>query len=78
MIKERKAEAKKILKLEEKIAVHREIKEMEKRRNTLRYNLYQEQDRVDEEKEILINEIESRLQQNTEEKELFTIRWSIV
>lgn len=78
MIKERKAEAKKILKLEEKVAVHREIKEMEKRRNTLRYNLYQEQDRVDEEKEILINEIESRLQQNTEEKELFTIRWSIV
>lgn len=78
VIKERKAEAKKILKLEEKVAAHREIKELEKRRNTLRYNLYQEQDRVDEEKEKLINEIESRLQQNTEEEELFTIRWSII
>lgn len=78
VVKERKAEAKKILKLEEKVAAHREIKEMEKRRNTLRYNLFQEQDRVDEGKEKLINEIEARLQQSVEEKELFTIRWALV
>lgn len=78
IIKEKKAEAKKILKLEEKVAAHREIKELEKRRNTLRYTLYEEQDRVDEEKEKLISEIEARLQQNTEEEELFTIRWSII
>mgnify|MGYP000848843242 CR=1 FL=1 len=78
VIKERKAEAKKILKLEEKVAAHREIKEMEKRRNTLRYNLYQEQDRVEEEKEKLISEIEARLEQNSEEKELFSIRWTLV
>lgn len=78
IIKEKKAEAKKILKLEEKVAAHREIKELEKRRNTLRYTLYEEQDRVDEEKEKLISEIEARLHQNTEEEELFTIRWSII
>lgn len=78
IIKEKKAEAKKIMKLEEKVAAHREIKELEKRRNTLRYTLYEEQDRVDEEKEKLISEIEARLQQNTEEEELFTIRWSII
>lgn len=46
-IKTRKTEAKKILKLEEKIAAQREIKEMEKKRNTLRQNLYQAQDDVD-------------------------------
>ena len=77
-IKTRKTEAKKILKLEEKVAAQREIKEMEKKRNTLRQNLYQAQDEVDSKKENLINEIEARLKQNIETTELFLIKWTIV
>src|SRR3990172_9298783 len=42
----------------------REIKEMEKKRNALRQNLYQAQDEVDSKKENLIKEIEARLKQN--------------
>jgi len=77
-IKARKTEAKKILKLEEKLSAQRDIKEMEKKRNTLRQNLYQAQDEVDVRKENLINEIEARLKQKIESNELFTIKWKVV
>lgn len=76
-IKARKTEAKKILKLEEKIKAQRQIKEMEKKRNDLRHNLYQAQDEVDRRKENLINEIEARLKQKIEMDELFLIKWAI-
>ena len=65
-IKYRKTEAKKILNLEEKVKAHRQIKEMEKKRNTMRLNLYQSQDEVDSKKERLIDEIEARLKQKVE------------
>lgn len=51
-IKFRKTEAKKILSLEEKVKTQRQIKEMEKKRNSLRMNLYQAQDEVDGRKRI--------------------------
>ena len=75
-IKTRKTEAKKILKLEEKVAAQREIKSMENKRNTLRQNLYQAQDEVDKRKDNLIVEIEARLRQKMEKNEIFIIRWS--
>jgi len=77
-IKAGKTEAKKILNLEEKVKAQRQIKEMEKKRNELRQNLYQAQDEVDVRKENLINEIESRMKQKTETNELFTIKWKVV
>ncbi|HDO25413.1 MAG TPA: DEAD/DEAH box helicase [Nitrospirae bacterium] len=77
-IKARKTEAKKILKLDEKVKAQKEIKDMEKKRNTLRQNLYQAQDEVDDKKERLIEEIESRLKQKIEKAELFTIIWSVI
>ena len=76
-IKAAKTEAKKILNLADKLKEQRRIKEMEKRRNELRMNLYQAQDEVDEHKEGLIAEIEARLSQKIEKVELFTLRWSI-
>ena len=77
-IKACKTEAKKILKLDEKVKAQKEIKEMEKKRSMLRQNLYQAQDQVDEKKEQLIEDIESRLRQKIEKTELFTVRWSII
>src|SRR3990167_4655654 len=77
-IKCRKTEAKKILNLEEKVTAHRQIKEMEKKRNTMRLNLYQTQDVVDNRKERLIDEIEARLKQKVEKSELFTVRWKLI
>lgn len=77
-IKARKTEAKKILKLEEKVKTQRQIKEMEKKRSELRQNLYQTQDEIDRRKESLIKEIEMRLEQEIEKDELFTVRWNIL
>jgi hypothetical protein len=57
--------------------MQREIKEMEKKRNELRMNLYKHQDDVDLYKEKLISNIEARLKQMTSTNELFTIRWTI-
>jgi hypothetical protein len=39
--------------------------------------LFDAQDEVDTRKESLIGEIEARLKQRIEEKEIFTIRWAI-
>ncbi|MBV6881941.1 SNF2-related protein [Epilithonimonas ginsengisoli] len=77
-IKLRKSEAKKTLKLELKVQAQREIKDMEKKRNEKRQNLFEAQDEIDNRKEILLTDIESRLKQSTEEKELFTIKWNLI
>ena len=77
-IKFRKTEAKKILNLEDKVKAQRHIKDMEKKRNALRMNLFQSQDEVDVRKEKLIEEIEARLKQRIEKNELFLIRWQLV
>ncbi|MDR4509323.1 MAG: DEAD/DEAH box helicase [Candidatus Brocadiaceae bacterium] len=77
-IKFRKTEAKKILNLEEKVQAHRQIKEMEKKRNAMRLHLYQSQDDVDNKKDLLIEEIEARMKQRIEKTELFTVRWKVI
>jgi hypothetical protein len=61
-----------------KVKAQRHIKEMEKKRNALRMNLFQSQDEVDVRKDKLIEEIEARLKQRIEKNELFLIRWQLV
>lgn len=77
-IKMRKTEAKKILNLEKKIQAQRDIKEMEKKRNELRLELFKSQDEIDNAKENLISEIEKRLKQNTVLDQLFIIKWALI
>ncbi|HBE77675.1 MAG TPA: DEAD/DEAH box helicase [Firmicutes bacterium] len=77
-IRFRKTESKKILSLEVKVKTQRQIKELEKKRNILRQELYQSQDEVDVRKEQLIAEIEARLKQQVERDELFTVKWRVV
>jgi len=76
-IKLKKAEAKKILKLEEKIQAQRQIKDLEGKRSDKRKTLYEAQDEVDVRKETLISNIEGKLKQNITGKELFIIKWKI-
>jgi len=76
-IKTKKTESKKILNLEEKVKAQRQIKEMEKKRNELRMNLFKAQDEVEKKKENLLEEIELRLKQKISTNELFTIHWKI-
>jgi len=77
-IKFRKSEAKKMIKLEDKVNAQQYIKKLEKRRNTMRMNLYEAQDKVDDKKEKLIDEIQKRLKQSINISNIFTIKWRIV
>ena len=77
-IKFQKAEARKLLRLEDKIELQKEIKEKEKKRSQLRLNLYEEQDKVDAKKDKLIEEIEARMNQKVKVEELFKIKWKII
>lgn len=76
-IKLRKAEAKKMLQLKDKVAAQRNIKDLEKKRADKRQNLYEAQDEVDARKEELLTKVEKMLEQKVEEKELFTLRWRL-
>lgn len=76
-IKYRKTESKKILNLDEKVKTQRQIKDMEKKRNAMRYELYQRQDEIEERKENLIDEIEKRMKQQIKLIELFSVKWHL-
>lgn len=77
-IKTLKTEARKISKLDDKVKAQREIKELEKKRNLKRRNLFIAQDEIDERKANLIDEIEERLKQKVQRTELFYIKWKLV
>jgi hypothetical protein len=73
-----KAEAKRMPVLEEKVAAQRRIKDMERIRNEKRHRLYAAQDEVEARKDDLIGDIEKRLAQTVEVKELFRVEWDLV
>lgn len=76
-IKFLKTESKKILKLDEKLKAQKDIKELEKKRNTKRRTLFEAQDEIDSRKEGLIEGVEARLRQQICSDELFAIRWRV-
>jgi hypothetical protein len=76
-IKLKRSEAKKMMNLEAKVKAQRTIKEMEKKRSEKRQTLFSAQDEIDNRKEDLLSEIESRLNQHIDQEELFTIKWRI-
>jgi hypothetical protein len=51
---------------------------LKKKRSEKRMSLYEAQDSIDQKKEDLLTDIESRLKQKTTLKELFTIKWKLI
>ncbi|MFR9545696.1 MAG: SNF2-related protein [Rikenellaceae bacterium] len=76
-IKVAKGDAKKSLSLEAKVSLQRQVKELESKRNTKRRDFFDAQDRIEQQKDGLLSEIEARLKQEILEEILFTIRWSL-
>jgi len=76
-IKLKKAESRKVIDLSFKLKLQRDIKDLEKKRNEKRKHLFEAQDQIDERKESLLNEIESRLQQDIQLKNLFILHWNL-
>ena len=77
LVESRKASRGK-LSLEQKIEAQEKLRSLECKRNELRLNIYDEQNKIDDRREQLIDETKKKLTQRLNEKHLFTIKWRIV
>ena len=76
-ISAKKKEAKLADSLEAKLDVQREIKALERQRTTLRKELFDAADKIDREKDILLDQVEAQLKHSVESKQLFQFRWTV-
>jgi superfamily II DNA/RNA helicase len=63
--------------LAEKLAIQKQVRELEGERNRKRRELFDAQDRIDQQRQDLIETMEKRLQQECKLTPVFTIRWSL-
>jgi hypothetical protein len=77
-IRATKKDARQMLDLDQKVALHKKAREAEQKRNERRRKLFHAQDEIDGKKEALISQTEARLQQKVEMKRVFEIRWRVV
>lgn len=75
VIKEARRAATTALTLEEKLAGQKQIKAFESQRNEKRRSLFEAQDAIDKQREVLIGNIEGKLQQAATLVSLFALRW---
>lgn len=64
--------------LEKKLELGRQQKEKEDLRKKKRARLFEEQDEISKKKDQILDELQQRLHNNIEEKELFTIMWKVI
>jgi SNF2 family DNA or RNA helicase len=77
-IRATKKEARQMMDLDEKVALHKKAKETERKRNDKRRALFEQQDAVDKQKDTLITRVEAQLAQKVEMKRLFEMKWRVV
>lgn len=63
--------------LEEKLSWQKKQRELEGKRSKLRRELFLRQDEVEAQRNDLISQLEAQLQQQVEERTLFTIEWAL-
>jgi adenine-specific DNA-methyltransferase len=63
--------------LEEKLTAQKQIKSLEAERSIKRRTLFDAQDRVDAQRDVIIDNVEGRMQQSIYLMRLFLLRWSI-
>ncbi|TXD34242.1 DEAD/DEAH box helicase [Lujinxingia vulgaris] len=76
-IRAKRKESAVALALADKLAAQREIKALEQRRNRKRRDLYEEQDKIDEQRAEIIDGIERQLRTTHAIQRLFTVQWTI-
>ncbi|AYW74670.1 DEAD/DEAH box helicase [Pseudomonas aeruginosa] len=64
--------------LEEKLSWQKKQRELEGKRSKLRRELFARQDEVEAQRNDLISQLEVQLQQQVEERTLFTVEWELV
>lgn len=76
-IKQLKAEARKMLQLQNKIEAQRRIKDLESRLAERKFQQFETEKEIEAEREKFLDDIEERIRQAPQRKPLFTIRWSL-
>ena len=76
-IKEVRRAAQLAVSLTDKLAAQKRLRQIEDKRNRKRRELYNEQDRIDEQRDELIRKIERELEQWQSVQILFSIRWTL-
>ncbi|HEL3809313.1 TPA: DEAD/DEAH box helicase family protein [Stenotrophomonas maltophilia] len=64
--------------LEEKLSWQKKQRELEGKRSKLRRELFARQDKVEAQRNDLISQLEAQLQQQVEERMLFTVEWELI
>lgn len=72
-----KREARQALDLATKLELHKKIAELERKRNEQRKRLFDNQDKIEKQKDELLSSVEAKLKVGICEKLLFTIRWQV-
>ena len=63
--------------LQDKLTHQKQLRDLERRRNAKRRELFDAQDAIDQQREDLIGKIEKQLKHSSETQTLFTIRWRL-
>ncbi len=77
-IKELTRQAEKASEPQEQLDIQKKIRELEKRQRKQRQEIFDAEDRIKDERDRMITEIEHRMLRNFTEKDIFTVRWSII
>lgn len=77
-IKEAKRQARLATSTEEQHNIQKQIKDLERQQRRQRQRIFEIEDEIMEKRDELIDELEKKLVQKTEQEELFTIRWKVV
>lgn len=73
-----KRDARKAATLDAQSAVQNELRELERRQRRQRQDIFAVEDEITERRDALIEQLERRLQQHTESRTLFTLRFRVV
>lgn len=73
-----KKEARSAANLPDKLAIQKKLRDLDKKRDTAWKKYDEEAKQIEKQKDVLIDAVERKLKQTIDEKELFTIRWSVV
>ncbi|MFN4806856.1 MAG: hypothetical protein ACK56K_04980 [Akkermansiaceae bacterium] len=76
-IKETRRASVTALTLEEKLESQKQIKAIESQRNDKRRSLFEAQDAIDQQREMLIEKIEGKLRQHNSDTVLFHLIWKL-
>lgn len=73
-----KRDARNAATLQEQESIQREISDLERQQRRQRQEIFIVEDEIIEQRDALIDSLQERLQETTEQQELFSVRWRVV